>query len=74
MKNKLPSERSIKTNFKNNQKSDVLSVYYRDPLNVIDLFSLDIFRTDVALPNTVFEEVDLFDPFDKPYIQENENR
>lgn len=43
----------------------LLELYYKNPVDIKDVVSLDLFRTKSALPNTVFEEADLFNSFDK---------
>ena len=43
----------------------LLDLYYKNPVDIKDVISLDLFKTKSALPNTVFEEADLFNTFDK---------
>jgi len=45
----------------------LLDLYYKDPVEFRKVVSLDTFRSAVALPHTVFEEVEAVSSFDRPY-------
>lgn len=45
----------------------LLTLYYKNPVDIQEIVALDLFRTRSALPNTVFEEADLFSPFETLY-------
>ncbi len=46
----------------------LLHLYYRDPVAFAEIIELDLFRTKSVLQNTVFEEADLYNSFEKAYI------
>jgi hypothetical protein len=45
--------------------NQLLDIYYTNPVDVKGVVALDLFRGKSALANTVFEEADLFNSFDK---------
>ena len=48
--------------------SKLLEVYYKHPLDLLRVISMDLFRGAVALPNTVFEETESCAHFEVPFV------
>ena len=58
-----------KTKVNNNTiYSNILSLYFKDPLAITEILKSEVFRSGVSLSNTVFEEIHLFNSSEKKSI------